>query len=235
MRKWLPGVLIAITFVLSVVMLPRLPEAVTLDLGLLLPFDVEGESAPRAWFAFSIPLVALVLWLLFLFLRSRPGLAVQRRAFSQWAPPGALEPQAIARFRPTYDVVVALVIAFVLAFHLTFVALAVGAPPSTVRVFLLIIGLGLAVVGNIMPRTRPNAIMGIRTRATLNDPILWACTHRLFGGLLLASGVLVMLLALVAVRYALVGLLTALVLSLLIVVAVLVNRPDGTGNAGAVL
>src|SRR5687767_10822734 len=110
MRKWLPGVLIAITFVLSVLMLPQLPAAVTLEMSPLLPFDVEGESAPRAWFAFGIPTVAAVLWFFFLFATSRPGLVVQKRAFGGWAPAEALDPQSIARFRPTYDVVVALVI-----------------------------------------------------------------------------------------------------------------------------
>ena len=120
---------------------------------------------------------------------------------------------------------VALVIAFVLVFHLTVVALAAGAPPWIARGFLLLLGLGIAVVGNVMPRTRPNPIMGLRTRATLNNPVLWARVHRLFGGLLLASGVLVMLLALVAVQYALLGFLAALVLSCVIVLAVLVNHP----------
>ena len=83
MRKWLPGALIAIAFVLSVLMLRRLPAPVTLDLGILLPFDVEGESAPRGWFAFGIPAVALVLWLSFLFATSRPGLVVLKRAFGR--------------------------------------------------------------------------------------------------------------------------------------------------------
>jgi len=235
MRKWLPGVLIAITFVLSVLMLQRLPAAVTLDLGFLLPFDVEAESAPRGWFAFGIPAVALVLWLFFLFATSRPGLVVLKRAFGGWAPPEALEPRSIARFRPTYDLVVALVIAFLLVFHLTFVAIAAGAPPATARGLPMLLGLGLAALGNVMPRIRPNPIMGLRTRATLNDPVLWARMHRLFGALLLASGVLVMLLALVAVRYALVGCLTALLLSLLIVFAVHVNRPHGAGRADVVL
>ena len=235
MRKWLPAVLIAITFILSALMLPRLPAVVMLDLGLLLPFEVEGESGPRAWFVFGIPTVALALWLFFLWATSRAGLAVQKRAFGRWAPSEALEPQAIARFRATYDLVVALVIAFVLVFHLTLVALAAGGPPATARAFLLLLGLGLAVMGNVMPRIRPNPIMGLRTRATMNNPVLWARMHRLFGGLLLGSGVLVMLLALVAVQYALIGLVVALLLSCLIVFAVLVNLPHGTGKAGAVL
>jgi immunity protein, SdpI family len=229
MRRWLPGVSIAIAFVLSSVALPRLPAAVTLDLGLLLPFAVEGESGPRAWFAFGLPTIALALWLFFLVATSPAGVAAQQRVFGRWAPPETLEPRSIARFRSTYDLVVALVIAFVLLFHLTLVALAAGGPPSIVRAFLLLVGLGLAAMGNVMPRLRPNPIMGIRTRATLTDPALWARMHRLFGGLLLASGVLVMLLALVAVQYALIGLVAALALSCVTVFVVHANLPHPTG------
>jgi uncharacterized membrane protein len=235
MRKWLPAVLIAITFILSMLTLPRLPAVVTLDLGPLLPFEIEGESGPRAWLAFGLPTVALALWVFFLWAGSRAGLAALSGMFRRWTPAEALEPHAIARFRPTYDLVVALVIGFVLAFHLTLVALAADGSPSTARGFVLLLGLGLAAMGNVMPRIRPNPIMGLRTRATLNDPVLWARMHRLFGALLLASGVLVIVLALVAVRYALVGCIAALLLSCLIVFAVLVSPPHGAGRAGAVL
>lgn len=233
MRKLLPAALLAITFGLSLLMLPRLPAVVELDLGPLLPFDVEAESAPRAWFALGMPMVALALWLFFLWATSRAGLAAQRRAFGGWAPDEALEPRSIARFRSTYDLVVTIVIAFLLAFHLLVVGLAADGPRWIVRGFLLLLGLGLAVLGNVMPRLRPNPIMGIRTRATLRDPALWARLHRLFGGLLLASGALVMLLALVAARYALLGCVAALLLSCLIVLAVRLSRPRGTAPAGA--
>ena len=213
MRKWLPAVMIALTFLFSALMLPRLPPAVALDLGPLLPVAVDGESGPRAWLAFGMPTVALTLWLAFLAARSRA--------------------QSVARFLSTYDIVVALVIAFVLLFHITAVALAAGGPPAIARAFLLLVGLGLAAMGNVMPRTRPNPIMGIRTHTTLNDPVLWARMHRLFGGLLFASGVLVMLLAFAAVQYALIGLIAALVLSLLIVFGVHLSLSPGAGKASA--
>ena len=86
MRKWLPGVLIAITFIVSALMLPRLPAVVTLDLGLLLPFEVEGESGPRAVFAFGTPALALAVWLFFLWASSPAGLVAQKRVFGRWAP-----------------------------------------------------------------------------------------------------------------------------------------------------
>jgi uncharacterized membrane protein len=235
MRKWVPAVLLAITFVLSGLMLPRLPAVVPLDLGPLLPVAVEGESGPRAWFLFGIPTVALALWLFFLFATSRAGVPLLKRMFGRWAPPENLDSPSVARFRSTYDLIVALVIAFVLIFHLTLVVLAAGGPRSTARVFLLLVGIGLAAMGNVMPRIRPNPIMGIRTRATLNDPILWARMHRLFGALLVASGVLVMLLAIVAEQYALIGLLAAVLVSCVIVFAVHWNRPPDRGKAGTVL
>jgi hypothetical protein len=216
-------------------MLTRLPAVVPLDLGFLLPFDIESESGPRAWLAFGLPTVALALWLFFVWAASRAGLAAMRPMFGRWAPADTLEPDAIARFRPTYDLVVALVIGFVLAFHLTILALAAGAPPATARGFLLLLGLGLAALGNVMPRLRPNPIMGLRTRTAMNDPILWARMHRVFGGLLVASGALVMLLALVAMRYALVGCLAALLVTFLVVFAVLATRDHRAGSAGAVL
>lgn len=223
MRKWLPAGLIAMTFLLSAWLLPRLPASVELEAGRLLPFDVDGESGPRAWLAFALPTIALAVWLIFLGVGSRRGLAIQKRVLAGWAPSEILEPDAIARFQSTYDLVVALVIAFVLTFHLTMVALAAGAPASTVNAFLVLVGLGLAVMGNVIPRLRPNPIMGLRTRSTLRDPILWARMHRLFGALLFGSGVLVMILALLSVRYAFVGFIAALVLSCLIVFVVLLS------------
>ncbi len=235
MRKWIPAVLIVIAYIVSALLLPRLPEPAELDLSALLPFAVESDSGPRAWLAFGIPTVALAVWILFLALTSRPGFAVQRMLFGRWAPASVLEPEAIARFRSTYDLVVALVIAFVLAFQLTMVTLAAGGPAWIARVFVLLLGLGLAVMGNVMPRTRPNPIMGLRTRATLNDPLLWARLHRLFGGLLLASGVLVMLLGLVAMQYALMALVGSLLLSCLIVFIALLRSPGGSAKTGAVV
>lgn len=228
MTRWLPAVLIALTFLLSAWLLPRLPASVELEVGVLLPFDVDGESGPRAWLAFGLPTVALALWAIFLALRSGRGLAIQKRVFADWAPSELMEPGAVARFRSTYDLVVVLVIAFLLAFHTTMVAIAAGAPPATARAFLVLVGLGLAVMGNVIPRLRPNPIMGVRTKTTLRNPVLWARIHRLFGALLFASGVLVVLLAVFAVRYALIGFIAALLLSCLIVLIVVRSSERGT-------
>jgi uncharacterized membrane protein len=235
MRKWMPAVLIAIGYIASASVWPRLPEMVEPGLGALLPFETtSGEPLSREFLAFLVPTTALGTWLLFLGLTSRRGFVMSRALFGRWAPRNVLEPEAIDRFRSTFDLVLALVIAFIVVLHVQLLALAVDGPDWIIHVLAFIIGLGLAVTGNVMPRVRPNPIMGVRTRATLNDPVLWARMHRLFGSLLFASGVLVMLLAVVAVRYALVGFAGSLLVSSFVVFVALLRSPNRTAT-GTVL
>ena len=229
MRKWIPAVLIVIAFGASVLTLPRLPEVVAPNFDVLFPFvTANSEPASKFFLAFVLPATALGVWLLFLLLTSRAGFALERKLFGRWAPASALEPEAIERFRPTFDLIVAAIVAFIVSFHLMLLALAAGSASWVVHVFAFTIGFGLALMGNVMPRVRPNPIMGLRTPATLNDPILWARMHRLFGKLLLASGVLVMLLAVFAVRYAMLGFAGGLLVSCLITLFALLSSNTAT-------
>jgi uncharacterized protein len=236
MRKWTPAVLIVIAFAASVLMLPRLPDVVAPNFDVLFPFVTsDSEPASKFFLAFVLPATALGVWLLFLLLTSRAGFALQRKLFSRWAPTRVLEPEAIDRFRPTFDLIVAAIVAFVVSFHLMLLALAAGSASWVVNLFAFTIGLGLALMGNVMPRVRPNPIMGLRTRATLNDPILWARMHRVFGKLLLASGVLVMLLAVFAVRYAMLGFAGGLLVSCIITFIALLSSSAATTAVVAVI
>jgi uncharacterized membrane protein len=72
------------------------------------------------------------------------------------------------------------------------------------------------VIGNVMPRLRPNWVAGIRTAATLRDERLWLETHRLYGIVLMAHGIVVICLAFTATSYAFI----ATVLSLITAAAV---------------
>jgi len=55
------------------------------------------------------------------------------------------------------------------------------------------IGLLLMIVGNLMPRMRPNWIMGIRTPWTLASEQVWRKTHRVGGYCFMAMGLLMIL------------------------------------------
>ena len=58
------------------------------------------------------------------------------------------------------------------------------------RGVVIALGATLVAVGNLLPRTRPNAAVGIRTWRTLDDRQLWIVTHRVTGYVTVAVGIL---------------------------------------------
>jgi hypothetical protein len=52
----------------------------------------------------------------------------------------------------------------------------------------VLIGSVLVSVGNLLPATRPNLFVGVRTRRTLRDRDLWIATNRMAGGASVALG-----------------------------------------------
>lgn len=53
------------------------------------------------------------------------------------------------------------------------------------------------VLGNLMPKLRPNYFIGIRTPWTLSSKEVWTKTHRLGGAVMMASGFLMLLLCVI--------------------------------------
>ena len=44
------------------------------------------------------------------------------------------------------------------------------------RLVVVLLGSAFIAIGNLLPRTRPNLALGIRTRRTLNDRAFWYCS-----------------------------------------------------------
>jgi pimeloyl-ACP methyl ester carboxylesterase len=195
-RKWLPVIPILIALGVSAATFGALPNDVRPDWGQLLPIGASDEVMGRTGFALLMPMVAIGVWALM------AGLA-RVRGSREGVLREQLASQAIERFEPTYHIIVLAVVSLIVLMHLALVANALGWPAWTIKGVGVVLGAGLFLVGNLMPRLRPNWIAGIRTRATLSDPSLWLRTHRYFGGLLMLAGVVVIVVALVAVRYAL--------------------------------
>jgi uncharacterized membrane protein len=57
----------------------------------------------------------------------------------------------------------------------------------------VMLGLTMISIGNILPRTRPNLAIGIRTPRTLADRALWMRTHRSAGYMVVALGAVIVL------------------------------------------
>ena len=80
------------------------------------------------------------------------------------------------------------------------------------RVVPIGVGVLLVVIGNLLPRARPNWFVGIRTPWTLSSDRVWEKTHRFGGHVFVAGGLLIVLGALVMPQLAHVVLLTVILL-----------------------
>ncbi|HEU5184973.1 MAG TPA: SdpI family protein [Gemmatimonadaceae bacterium] len=216
-RKWMPLALIAAAALASVFTYGKLPAMVELRLEGMLPVEPSEPTdlVPR-WLALSgIPVLALAIWAAF---RAAPTAAGQRvgRLFVRGAPDAVTSPEQFARFEKTYDAIVLAVVALVLGVHAAIIAGALGYAGAAARIVPGVLGGCMILMGNVMPRLRPNWVAGVRTKRTLGDPQLWRSTHRVLGAAFVVSGVLTMVVAFMAPRYGLVTGLAALTLSLIV-------------------
>ena len=61
------------------------------------------------------------------------------------------------------------------------------------RLVVILLGLLFVGIGNLLPRTRPNLVIGIRTSRTLADRGLWMHTHRVGGYVAVGLGIVIVL------------------------------------------
>jgi uncharacterized membrane protein len=178
MRRALPGLFILASLLISAIAYSRLPTRIVTH------WNAAGEPdgwSGRATGAFLLPVVMLALWGLLLVL---PLIDPRRDNY--------------AKFRGTYDLVITSVVGFMALLHVGTIGSALGWPITVPRVVPIGTGLLLLVVGNALPRARPNWFFGIRTPWTLSSDRVWERTHRIGGYLMMLGGVLVALTALLS-------------------------------------
>lgn len=217
MRKWTTPALLAAGYAFSVWALGRLPEQVVLRWDLLLPGLPESalETMSRAGAAFLLPTVAASVWLLLGILGTRAA--------------------GVERFRETFDIIVVTIMALLLLLHAVTLGTVLGWPTWTMRAFTALVGVGIIVLGNVMPRTRPNWVAGVRTSRTMADPDLWRRTHRWFGAPLVATGVAVIAASLFDAHLAVIVGVAGGLLSAVTAGIVASRGAPGTGGTPAVL
>jgi len=218
MRKWIPAGMVLFGYALSLAVYGRLPDVVPLGLEALLPWtpSAQPELVPRAISAFGLPSIALLLAML---LHEAPvsplgRLAARLLGFGAEGGKPAVE---YHKFAPSYRLIVCWIVALVVSIHFAAIMYAVGLYREPGTIVGLVFGIGLVIVGNIMPRLRPNPIAGIRTGRVMSDPKLWARVHRVYGVAWVAAGIVVVVVAIAAPRYALVAGIATLLLSTVVV------------------
>ena len=173
MRKWLPLWLIAADLVFAAVVYPYLPSRVPSH------WNIHGQIdaySGRLAAAVMLPVIALLTWLLLRFL---PRIDPRRANY--------------AKFAGSYDAVVLAIVALVVAIHVAVLGAGLGWPIAMDRVVPIALGALFVVIGNVLPRARPNWWFGIRTPWTLSNDRVWEQTHRMGGYLMFGAGLLCIL------------------------------------------
>lgn len=134
--------------------------------------DANGWTTPVVG-AWALPLLMLVMW------------GVLRAA------PLAAGRGAAARLGAPYNAVVAAVLAGLLGVHLVILAAGTGHAVHVTTVILLLLACQFVVIGRVLPHTTPNRWVGIRTRATLADPVVWSRTQRIAGTAFVVAGTII--------------------------------------------
>jgi uncharacterized membrane protein len=149
---------------------PRLPDRVAIH------FDAYGQPngwAPPAFAAWAMPALALLLWA---FLRVSPYLVRGKRREAARAAPLAATGL--------------LTVGFMCILHVILLENALGAGLDILTVVACLMGVLFIGLGFIMLGTRPNPLVGIRTRWTLNSDDNWARTHKLASITFSAAGLI---------------------------------------------
>ena len=175
MRKWFAPALIAAAVAFSVSVYSRLPEPLPVHWNL--HGDVNRYGS-RVEGAFALPAVMLLVWLLMHFL---PTIDPRRANY--------------AKFADTYNLIINSLVALFAVMHVALLGTALGWPVSMERLVPALVGLEFVILGNALPRARPNWWFGIRTPWTLSSDRVWTRTHRVGGYLLAGAGVILLIAA----------------------------------------
>jgi uncharacterized membrane protein len=177
-RKWYPVAVVLVALAASAAVYGRLPEQVPVHWNAAGEVDRYGS---RFEGALLLPLVIA-------------GIALLIPLLPRIDPRG----DNYEKFRPTYHLVLNAVLTFMLGIHLLVLATALGARLPIGRIIPFGVGALFALLGNVLPRARPNWMFGIRTPWTLSNERVWERTHRVGGRLMVVAGVVTMIAALVA-------------------------------------
>jgi len=218
MRKWTAVAPVAGAFILSGALYNRLAPSARPDFSPLLPFHISTGDVPRTAVALLIPTIALTVFLL---LSSIARVRGPVKGLPEWWINENVGSKSIERFEPTFTTILFALMSLFLLMHVVLIAAYIGWPVWVFETATVILGLGMVAAGNVMPRVKPNWIMGMRTKRTLSDPLTWARAHRALGALMMAAGASVVVVSLIAPQYALVWWAVSLLLCFVLAHALL--------------
>ncbi|MFG6147642.1 SdpI family protein [Halobacillus sp. B23F22_1] len=184
--------LIAVSFGVSLFVLPYLPEQVAMH------WNIYGE-ADQFWnksiAVFFIPLLMLGMAALLVLL---PKIDPNKANFK--------------KFSTSYQMIVHVILVFLFLLHVVTLGYNLGWAIDISLVIFPAVGCLFIVLGIFMPRIQPNYFMGIRTPWTLADDKTWRKTHELGGKVFVLAGVLILLVSFLPGSYKLISFLVIIII-----------------------
>lgn len=147
---------------------------VPMNLDLPVHWGLNGQvdgMLPRNWALLQLPVIVTSIWALFW--------AIARY--------GNKERQQASTY--VLNVALTAITGLMVLIQILIVLVGLGVAVDVVKALVTGIALMQVALGNIMPKSQPNSVAGIRIPSTLNDAANWQATHRLTGLLLIAGGV----------------------------------------------
>lgn len=147
---------IAAAYVASAALYPKLPAQTP-------SFWKSELPVWRPLIAFLLPTAAVVISVLFVHLLTRDMRQVG------------------TTFSAVYQAIVSWIVLFIIGLHFIVLSGLLGRHGLAARGSVVLLGVVVVGVGNLLPRTRPNVVIGIRTVRILTNRSLWMRMHRLVG------------------------------------------------------
>ncbi|MHB1224656.1 MAG: SdpI family protein [Gemmatimonadaceae bacterium] len=176
MRNWYPATVVVAALAASAAAFGRLPEHVPVH------WDAAGNVDRYGSRLEGTLLLPAVILLLAILIPVLPRIDPRRANYE--------------KFRPTYHLVMNATLTLMLAIHLAALGTALGVAVPMGRLAPVGVGVLFLILGNTLPRARPNWMFGIRTPWTLSNDRVWERTHRVGGYLMFGAGLVVLLSAL---------------------------------------
>lgn len=168
MHRILQPLVVLGAVVVSLATWSRVPERAPVHWNLAGEVDRYGG---RAEVLLLMPAMMVFLWLLMRFL---PRIDPRRANFAKMA--------------GTYELVITLTLLLLFVLHGALIAVALGYPVPIDRLVPALVGVTFLVLGNVLPRARPNWWFGVRTPWTMSNDRVWTRTHRVAGYTFIIAG-----------------------------------------------
>jgi uncharacterized membrane protein len=175
--EWPQLFLLAVPFLVLVPLWDKFPPRVAIHWG------IDGQPngwAEKWWGLPMMPLINIGVILLFSF---RVLFDRRKKRYS---------PETQASFGQVLKIFRLTISAFLTAMVLLVYAFALGWKIDMLRTSTLGMFVLFAIIGNFLPKLRPNRYAGIRTPWTVKSPEIWMRTHRLFGRIQLIGSLALM-------------------------------------------